>query len=227
LLGLIWDLDGTLIDSREDVLLALEKSVKDVGVSLDQQVNSFKIGPPINLILDSAFPKEVLANGVKEKIISAFRENYDNCDFENTVKVLGIDEVLNNKKYKNFIVTNKPDYATNRIIEKLGWQDVFVEIITPYTFITDSIKKFSKTELFKYLIEKYSCRSFISIGDMMADCLAANENNIVSIGVLWGEGKRFELEHNCSVTVSSVVELKETLYSFYHKIVNENTGDLK
>lgn len=215
-LHIIWDLDGTLINSEKEVLEALKKSVRDAGLSEKEQTASFRIGPTIDKIVENAFSPAIVTSGLKQNIIENFRDNYDNCGFNNTLSFDGIEEILADENFMHHIVTNKPDLATNRIIEKLGWQNYFASVITPYSFIkSDADKRKSKAELFASCISDYPNETFVGIGDMDTDAKAAIVNKIPAIGVLWGTGTREELEKSgCLHIVKTVSNLKTLLRSF-------------
>ena len=212
-LHIIWDLDGTLINSENEVLEALVRSVRECGLSEKDQKASFRVGPTIDKILDAAFDSSILTSEKKSAVVAAFRKNYDNCGFNHTPPYEGIEEILRDTKFVHHIVTNKPDLATNRIIEKLGWKDYFESVITPYSFMkSPDDKRKSKTELFTLCIAAYQDEKFVGVGDMDTDARAAIENNIPAIGVLWGTGTKTELENvGCAYIAENVVELKSLL----------------
>lgn len=213
MLHIIWDLDGTLINSEQEVLEALIKSVKDSGLSEKDQIAEFRVGPTIDKILDATFPKNVLTPEKKSAIIKRFRNNYDNCGFERTPPYEGIPEILSDKRFVHHVVTNKPDFATGRIMEKLNWNNYFANVITPYSFMKSmDDKKMSKTKLFSYLMKIYPNEKFVGVGDMATDAKAAIENNISAIGVLWGTGTKEEfIKVGCKYIVESVNELRDIL----------------
>lgn len=212
-LHVIWDLDGTLINSEEEVLEALIKSVKDAGLTEKDQIVPFRVGPTIDKILDATFSKEKLTPVIKDLIIKNFRLNYDNCGFNRTLAFDGIEAILRDERFVHHIVTNKPDLATDRILEKLNWKDLFADVITPYTFIksSDDPKK-TKTELFAWLKEKYTDEKFAGVGDMETDAVAAKNNDMIAVGVLWGTGTECELKSaGCKPICISVEQLKNEL----------------
>ncbi|MCR5762984.1 MAG: HAD family hydrolase [Treponema sp.] len=213
---IIWDLDGTLINSREEVLSSLKKSVRDAGLSENQQIAPLRVGPTIDKILEFAFPKDILTSQLKDAVIKNFRSNYDNCGFDHTLPFDGITEILHDSRFLHHIITNKPDLPTKRIVTKLGWNGLFSSIITPYSFMkAEGDKKKSKTELFEFLIHQFPQETFIGIGDMVTDIQAALNNNITAIGVLWGEGSRQELsEVSCPVICNEVPDLLLALEEF-------------
>ncbi len=212
-LHLIWDLDGTLINSEEEVLEALTKSIYDAGLSEKDQIAPFRFGPTIDKILDITFPKKVLTEDIKSMVIKNFRSNYDNCGFNRTPAFDGIEEILKDTRFVHHIVTNKPDLATGRILEKLKWKDLFSEVITPYSFLNSlDEKRKTKAELFAWLKKRSPNEVFVGIGDMATDAKAALENDMPAIGVLWGTGTKEELLNaGCTQIVENVCVLKQAL----------------
>ena len=212
-LHIIWDLDGTLIDSEQESLTALIKSVRAAGVSETKQKAPFRVGPTIDKIIENAFGENEIAIEKKMEIIALFRKNYDNCGFNNTPAFDGIQAILADRRFVHHIVTNKPDLATNRILEKLRLKDYFASVITPYSFMKSSDdKRKSKTELFALCMKDFPNESFVGVGDMDTDAKAAIANNIPAIGVLWGTGTRPELETcSCAHIAQTVGELYEIL----------------
>ena len=216
---LIWDFDGTLVDSGKDVFESLDAAVQREGLSKTDQVADYKLGPTIDKILDISFPPDVLSQGKKEAIIKRFRQIYDNCDFKNTVPFVGIEKIINDNKFIHHILTNKPDLVTKKIIFKLNWAGVFSSVVTPYSFLKEKEPLKNKRELFAFLKKEYLNDILIGIGDMPTDCLAAKTNGLIAIGVLWGTGTKNELEESgCDIIVESPDNLYNYLLSQYKKI---------
>lgn len=220
-LHIIWDLDGTLIDSENEVLEALVKSVRQAGLSEQEQKAPFRVGPTIDKILDAAFSSDLLTSSKKNEIIKNFRNNYDNCGFNNTPAFDGIEEILKDSRFIHHIVTNKPDLATSRILEKLGWKNYFASVVTPYSYMkSPEDKRKTKTELFALCMADYTNESFVGVGDMETDARAAIENQIHAIGVLWGTGTRNELENcGCTYIAKDAKELGVDLIKYYTGVI--------
>ena len=215
-LHIIWDLDGTLIDSEQEILGALIKSVREAGLSETAQKAPFRIGPTVDKILEAAFEPEILTEKIKTEIVKKFRENYDNCGFNNTPPFDVVEEILDDDRFIHHVVTNKPDLATNRILEKLDWKKYFASVITPYTYMKSSYdKRKSKAELFALCLADFPDEKFVGVGDMDTDARAAIENNIPAIGVLWGTGTKLELKAcGCTYVADTVKDLKINLEAF-------------
>lgn len=214
-LHIIWDLDGTLIDSAPEIKEVLDKSVKESGFSEIEPIASFRSGPPLDKVLEYMYGERLSSDNIKQ-IVSAFRNNYDNCGFNHTPPFYGIEEILADSAFIHHIVTNKPELATNRILEKLDWKQHFASVVTPYSYMKSSEdKRKTKEELFALCMKDFPNERFVGIGDMDTDVRAALENNIPAIGVLWGTGTIQELKIcGCTKIVQRVNELKQTLADF-------------
>jgi phosphoglycolate phosphatase len=214
MLHLIWDFDGTLVDSSKEIIACLEFAVKKSGLELSKQIRPFIIGPTIDIILKESFPHHYLTADILKQVVQNFRSIYDESEFEMTKPFPGIEAIIkDNQTFVHHIVTNKPDMPTMRILEKLGWNMYIATVSTPYG--KEQLK--SKSELFLDVASKYDkYSSFIGIGDMKSDCIAAKDNNIKSIGVLWGTGTREELSDYCDYLVDNTKQL----YDFLHKMVD-------
>lgn len=210
MVNLIWDLDGTLIDSQQELLNSLNFALLDAGIDSAMMIKPFIIGPTIDVILKTAFPEEYLTDDKLNKAVNSFRQHYDNSSFLYTLPFTGIDEIINDtNSYAHYIITNKPDMPSKKILDKLGWKNKITAVLTPYTF--GNAKK-TKAQLFEYLVshKKLDSTNTYAIGDMYTDYLAAQSAGLKTIGVLWGSGTQDELS-KCSYLCSSVFELKELL----------------
>lgn len=202
MLHIIWDLDGTLIDSAADIIISLEFAISGAGLDKSMQVKPFVIGPTIKEMLIQAFPAEILSSEIIGTVIAIFRKTYDNSEFGRTCPYPGIEAIINDTaKFTHHIVTNKPDMPVNRILTRLNWAQYITSVNTPYTkAITSNVYMQSKRDIYADVIKQHSGATtslFIGIGDMRTDCLAAKENGIRAAGVLWGYGNRDELS-DCS-----------------------------
>ena len=213
MLNLIWDLDGTLIDSEKEVLEALKLALSDANIDILKSVKPLRVGPTIDNILRASFDASYLNDEKLHNAISSFRKRYDSSSFSHTNPFMGIDDIVHDTdNYVHYIITNKPDLPSRKIIHKLGWDVEIRQIITPYSFGND---KKEKSELFKYLIvsQHLDKEKTYGIGDMVSDCYAAKCVGIKAIGVLWGTGTKEELtgaDYLCS-TVSELKVLLESL----------------
>ena len=206
---IIWDLDGTLVDSETEIVQHLYKSIEKAGIKPYQKKADFKIGPPIDIVIRNAYNS--VSDTQLKQIIQDFRLSYDNCGFKITQAYQGILKLLQELQgIKHHIVTNKPSLATTNLVAKLNWQNKFASISSPYMI---GNKYSTKQELMNNVLKEFnidiSC--IIAIGDSASDASAAQLNSIYAIGVTWGSGLIEELEPVCNTIVSTIDELRQTL----------------
>jgi phosphoglycolate phosphatase len=212
LLNLVWDLDGTLIDSQEEILHYLKLALQDASLNIRAQVKPIRTGPPLDIILKESFPTETLTTEKINEIISHYRERYDNSGFPMTGAFDGIEEIISDTdNFAHHVVTNKPNPASQRIIEKLGWTDKIASLKAQSAHIG---QRKSKTDIFAGLIAESGedRSSFIGIGDVKADCTAARNNGITAVGVLWGSGTGEEMADCCDRLFADTRQLRDFLY---------------
>jgi len=212
LLNLIWDLDGTLIDSQAEILYHLKLALQDASFDIRDQVKPIKIGPPLDIMLKESFPAETLTMEKINEIISCYRERYNNSGFPMTGPFNGIEEIISDTtNFVHYVVTNKPNPASQRIIDKLGWTDKIASLKAQSAQIE---QRKPKTDLFAELITEFGGdrSSFIGIGDAKTDCIAAKKNGITAVGVLWGTGTKEEMADCCDYLFEDVRRLREFLY---------------
>ena len=214
-LHLIWDMDGTLVNSEPEILATISKSLEISGLSVEDASPALRIGPPLPEMLRSSFSKKQLNDEQIKEVVSQFRVIYDASEFRDTLPYNGIDELIHCNDYVHHVITNKPDYATKRIIEKKGWDGQIVEVFTPDTLISEVGRQMTKPELFMAFRSMYPDVNVVGIGDMAKDAECARSIGIPAIGVLWGTGTKEELMHaGCSGIVSNAMELKEVLVKY-------------
>ena len=211
-LHLLWDMDGTLVNSEPEIIATIEKSLANVGVKISEAKAPLRIGPPVITVIRNSFPVEILSEEQLNEAVKAFRKIYDSSDFENTLPFEGIDELIHDSRYVHHVITNKPDLATNRILEKKGWDGRVIEALTPHTLEMELGHTMTKPELFKYCRAAYPEVPMVGIGDMALDAESAQAAGMKAIGVLWGTGTRDELERvNCNYIVENSKQLKDLL----------------
>lgn len=133
--AIVWDLDGTLVDSAPDLAAALNTVLDNRGfftLSVDQ-VRTM-IGNGVPKLVERGFN----AVGVRpepaqlEELIAMFVREYRKCATEHTHPYPGVVEVL--QELHSMIIpmgicTNKPEIFTRQILESLGLSRYFSSVI--------------------------------------------------------------------------------------------------
>ena len=133
--------------------------------------------------------------------------------FENQVYP-GIREMLGNLKQSGavlMVATSKPELFSRQILEHF-------DLMKYFDFLggaTMEEKRTAKADVIRHVLETCGLEDCLSrmrmVGDREYDILGARENNIQSVGVLYGYGDRRELEEAGADTLAETVEDLEKL----------------
>lgn len=190
---ILFDLDGTITDSGEGITKSVQYALKsfDINVEKLEDLNKF-IGPP----LKDSFKKFYDFDDEKAELgLKKYREYYaEKGIFENSLYD-GVVELLDNLKKSNktiILATSKPEVYAKQIL-------AYFKVDKYFTFAAGSDfeeTRVKKGEVIKYALEEAKISDLskvIMIGDREHDIIGAKENNIKSIGVLYGYGDVVEL----------------------------------
>jgi phosphoglycolate phosphatase len=124
----VLDLDGTLVDSREDLCRAVNHALRTVGRperSLDE-VSSF-VGEGAALLVARALgPAHA---HLQDRALAAWWEHYSAHLLDTTRLYPGLSEVLARAGARLAVHTNKPGALARRILDGLGVLGRFVEVV--------------------------------------------------------------------------------------------------
>ena len=175
--NLLFDLDGTLLDSLPGIQYSAEAAFRACGIEVGKTPLRSLIGPPIRTILERMAARPV--DGAElDSLEQSFRWSYDTegwrmtPHYEGAVESL---EVLKASGRRLFVVSNKPRHASLRILEAEGTLGVFDEIVTrdsrvpPYS---------AKCEMVSNLLQKWEldASECLMVGDTMEDAEAASNS---------------------------------------------------
>lgn len=116
---LIFDLDGTLCDTKEDIATSVNLTLRELGLpEKPSTVIHGYVGSGIRKLLERAVGEE---SGERFKTaMRIFRGHYNAHLLDTTKLYPGLETVLNHfQQKKKAVVTNKPQDYTNRILDGL------------------------------------------------------------------------------------------------------------
>lgn len=189
---IIFDFDGTLINSIPDLTLAVNKMLSHYKLEplTIEQVTPF-IGngaePLVRRSLEYTMPNQELSEALLKEAFDTYLSAYKDLTCIDTFMYPGVLETLNNldeKGYKMAICTNKPFGFIEPILETLEITKFFKSWIGEDSL---SEKKPSAAPLL-YLTKEQgtTIEKSIMVGDSKNDILAAQNANMESIGVSYG-----------------------------------------
>lgn len=189
--GIFFDLDGTLFDTKPDILAAYRSVFQALGVPFDPE--KLRIGPPLTECLRQFLPD--ITPEETARTVAAFQNFYDRSDFAGTVPYPGIPEALaalRQAGYKLFIATNKRLLPTVKILETKGIMPLFTDV---YACDSDPVHRRTKAEYLQIAMEKYCLapENCLMVGDTRLDAAAGHAAKLRVIGVNWGYDSHEEL----------------------------------
>jgi phosphoglycolate phosphatase len=191
----LFDLDGTLVDSREPILTSLNAALADHGLSpIGDQDLSDHVGPPLRDSLTLLLEERRQNIDLVVPLINSFRDHYSVLSVELARPCKGIPEVLNqlHPVIRMGVVTSKPAAYARPILEALGFAPL-MEVIEGPSLAEIEPKTETLARALRLLDHVESEAGFVLVGDRHHDIEAARANGIDSIGVTWGFGTTEEL----------------------------------
>jgi len=122
----IFDLDGTLIDSAPGIAWSMDEALRACGLPQADCDIRRMIGPPVRQILASV--SGVRDAALLDRLEASFRNSYDSDGWRRTACQPGAAEMLWEllmSGTKMWLVTNKPAVATSRILGALRLSSFF------------------------------------------------------------------------------------------------------
>ena len=190
----LFDLDGTLTDPGEGITNSVDFALSKYGIETKDKRELYKfIGPP----LKDSFMKYYGFDEVKaEEAIAFYREYFrDRGIFEN--RVYDDVEYMLTKLYADgktiVLATSKPEEFALRILEHFGLRKYFT-VVAGASMDSSRSKKGDVIAYALSMCENIDKNTAVMIGDREHDIIGAKENDLKSIGVLYGYGDENELK---------------------------------
>lgn len=197
--AVIFDLDGTLINSLEDLADSCNEVMNAFGYPV-HTIDKYKyfVGNGVRKLVERAMPEDKSADPEQvEKALERFREIYSGRVLNKTRAYVGIREILTKLQAKEIpvaVCTNKPMDAAQTIINILFEPDTFKMVIGDrkgYPRKPDPANVL-------YIADKLGVEpgKIAYVGDSGVDMQTAVNAGMLPVGVLWGFRDRPELEEN-------------------------------
>lgn len=186
--NIIFDLDGTLIDSAPSILSGFKHVLEINGFEPSIPLTSSLIGPPLiaTLRIVSGVEDEKKLQQMAEQFMSFY--DIQGCLISQPYTAVdnGLNHLLDNG-FKLHIATNKRLIPTRHILSNLGWDAFFYSV---YTLDKAGECFQSKSDMIAHQLKELSLSKdhTIYVGDRTEDMQAAQNNQLNFIGVSWGYG---------------------------------------
>jgi phosphoglycolate phosphatase len=195
--GVIFDLDGTLVNSLDDLADSMNGVLRNAGFPT-HAVEAYKyfVGNGIRNLVRKTLPETMRDEDNVAQYFKQMTDTYrENC-LVKSKPYDGIVELLDELKSRNLklaVLSNKVDELTQKIISAL--LPDFFDIVAGVT--NEDLRKPNPSGALKICKQlDISPENFLYLGDTGTDMQTANNAGMYAIGVLWGFRTKAELIAN-------------------------------
>jgi phosphoglycolate phosphatase len=202
----IFDLDGTILNTLEDLCDATNYALAQFGFGVRtlDEVRLF-VGNGIGKLIERAVPNGTDAK-TTEAVLKVFKEYYgEHCE-DKTVAYEGVMEMLEELRaagIKTAVVSNKADFAVQKLCEKY-FDGMFDDCVGERSGVP---RKPAPDSVYGILDKLgVAAEDAVYVGDSDVDIATARNAGLDEILVSWGfRGREFLLEHGAKVVVDEPV----------------------
>jgi phosphoglycolate phosphatase len=186
--GIIFDLDGTLLDTIEDLADSMNQVLIDLGFPT-HTLGAYKyfVGEGVEALIRRALPEDQLRPESLDQCLGALREEYSRRWGNKTRPYPGIPELLDHLTglgLRMAILSNKQDYFTQIMVAKLLPRWRFKPVFGARPAVPKKPDPAGALEIAEAL--GLAPDHFLYLGDTGIDMKTARAAGMVPLGVLWG-----------------------------------------
>lgn len=192
----IFDLDGTLLDTIADLAMATNHALQQLGYPTRpvDEIRTF-VGNGINKLLERSLPDSEKSEANTLRLRAHFLPYYDAHNADLSTPYPGIPSLLQALQQKGLMIavaSNKYQTATVKLIHHYFHDISFVEILGQ----REGVPVKPDPSIVSDIIQKaeVSKEEVLYVGDSNVDMQTAHNAGVDAIGVAWGFRPRAELE---------------------------------
>ena len=201
--AILFDLDGTLLDTLKDIGNAANRVLAGKGFPTHElDAYRYFVGDGTAMLINRALPEEKRNDDVIRACLTEFLEDYGRNWNVKTLPYEGIPEMLdalNHRGLKMAILSNKPHEFTKQCATKLLSNWNFDVVIGQRNGVPPKPDPAGALEVAKRL--NIPPADFLYIGDSGVDMKTAVASGMFPVGVLWGFRSMEELKDNGSLAL--------------------------
>lgn len=190
--SLLFDLDGTLTDSRVGIVRSIQHSMRALGVEPPPEESlGWCVGPPMRENFARLLHTDDLT--ILDRAFAHYLERYESVGYRENLVYDGVPAMLTALApgRRLFVATSKLASSAERILAEFKLRDFFEGV---YGSGRDGGLA-DKRELVPHVLAaaRIEVRGTAIVGDRVHDIDGGRAAGIVAIGALWGYGTRGEL----------------------------------
>ena len=180
----LFDLDGTLTDSREGIVNSVKYAIEKLGGPMPDQQTLLKfIGPPLqdSFMEYCGYDAETAARGV-----DIFRERYVPIGQYENMAAPGMKEVLERLKARGYVLalaSSKPEALCISICERFGFTPSMASVTGSPAGSNSDKADVIRSVLDRLGLTDADLSTILMVGDRKYDVLGAAECGIACVGV--------------------------------------------
>ena len=195
--AVFFDLDGTLVNSLEDLATSANYALKEFGFP-QHAVEKYKyfIGDGMQKLIERVLPENERTAEIKQRVFQSFWNHYAEHYIDKTVVYDGIKELLTDLRKEGLkiaVVSNKAQEMALEVTNKLLGDSLDVVCGKQEGYLPKPDPKLTMKTMGEMGVKPEEC---VFIGDSGMDAATAVNIGCVGIGVLWGFRTEDELLDN-------------------------------
>jgi phosphoglycolate phosphatase len=212
--AVVFDMDGTLLDTLEDLADSLNRVLKDRGLPT-HPTKAFRyfVGNGSAMIVRRALPPEMRNDALTEDLLKVFLEVYNRNWNRKTRPYNGVSDLLDaltEKGIEMAVLTNKPQEFAELCVQEFLSKWKFTAVIGQRDGFPLKPDPAGAREIARRL--NIAPKEFLYLGDSDADMKTAVRAEMFPVGALWGFRSESELiESGAAEVVHRPVELLKFL----------------
>lgn len=208
--ALIFDLDGTLIDSKQDLIRSVNAMLRKMGrEKLHEDTISGYIGHGAPKLVERA-----LGNGASEaerdQALKFFLAHYEEHKLDSTRPYAGVAEALEElHRFPMAVLTNKPVRVSRRIVEGLGLAKYFRAVYGGNSFETKKPEPLGARKILEEL--GAAAGEAMMVGDSEVDVQTARNAGTLAAAVNYGFGTHDRAAYPADLYLDRLTDLTALL----------------
>lgn len=185
--ALVFDLDGTLIDSLTDIILSFQHGFHELGLAAPEAAAvRAEIGRPLSEMYARFAPVALVP-----QLVESYRAHYPQHFTDHTRLYPGVAELLETLRergYKLAVATTKQSWMARQLAEAVG-----LAPLVDYVQGTDDFAHKPEPEVIRRALAALNADGLWMAGDTRSDILAGKAAGLKTYAVTWGTQDEAEL----------------------------------
>ncbi len=201
--AVLFDLDGTLLDTLEDLANSLDFVLHDRGLPTHPtEAFRYFVGSGAAMLVARALPLEKRNDALAADCLEAFRREYSRNWNQKTQPYKGVSELLDAltaKHIKMAVLTNKPQHFAELCVKEFLSDWAFAMIVGQRDGVPMKPDPTGPREIARSL--DMPSQAFVYLGDSDIDMRTAVNAHMLPVGAMWGFRSERELRESGAIRV--------------------------